>query len=287
MYPKAPIFTSPAFGDAWWTVTIPEGKWICEFYGVSLIISLQSLMFRALRPPFQTYNGTETKRARIDGTWGPQTFRAMWAYAKKINAPAAVLQVLEADARAQRITDQDVRIAIWMLFYQPRPIDLDYGNAQRDVRTDEPLLSLQPINNITLLAGTAPPKYLQRPALPDSAFTTQYLPICTEQSVRDTMTSPPQPAGGINAPLDPPVTAAPSTENGPGASTEASGGPTGAGGTGGSGGAGGPGGGTIGAPVKSTSWLTIGLIALGVGGLGYALFSDNESSRPRRRATER
>lgn len=169
-YPQPPNFTSNRFGDAWWHAQRGRTWNVVEYTGFASIAQMQAMIFAGVRPGARTWDGTMARRIRIDGNWGPETMRGLYAYALARHAPDNLLAFIRNDGQRQRISRDSLGIGLWYTFHQPRAIDLDVGpvtGGTRVQRTDAALLFDVPLDAIRLNAATVPPAFLSRPGIPE------------------------------------------------------------------------------------------------------------------------
>jgi uncharacterized membrane protein YgcG len=126
--------------------------WLFESVGPAVIAQLQQTLRTGVRASDRTYDGSliGTAPFEVDGVWGAQTFRRMWAYAKvlgdrnMLNAPQQKLDLIARDARASSITIDSAAMAVLLTYF-----------VQRAVRSGSSE-SFEPAVFAALLSGNTP-----------------------------------------------------------------------------------------------------------------------------------
>jgi len=125
-------FLSATPGSAWWKND--RTAEVCSSTGAGVIASLQLVLRNALRGPWTSYDGTHTSRPLVDGSWGPGTNAALWAYLALLGF--ADRGVVAVSGSQQKISVATLRLGLWVAFYQPRRVDLDI-QGERVRRVDQ------------------------------------------------------------------------------------------------------------------------------------------------------
>jgi len=126
--------------------------WLFESVGPAVIAQLQQMLRTGVRSSDRTYDGSliGTAPFEVDGVWGAQTFRRMWAYAKvlgdrnMLNAPQQKLEWIARDARASSISVDSAAMAVLLTYF-----------VQRAVRSGSSE-SFEPAVFAALLSGNTP-----------------------------------------------------------------------------------------------------------------------------------
>lgn len=180
MYPAPPTFITNHPGDAWWYAQRDRQWYVVEYTGFAMIAHMQAMLFAGVPRGSRTWDGVTPIHIRIDGNWGPETMRGLYAYARLQHAPDNLLNLIRASGASTRITTDALGIGLWYTFHQPRRVDLMVGpvtGGTRTQRTDPAMLFDVPLDRIHLRVPTTPPVFLSRPNIPEVGIETLPRPI--------------------------------------------------------------------------------------------------------------
>lgn len=163
---------------AWWTHSRAGDVYVCVARGISVLTALQSVLWSALRAPWDSYDGRHTARPRVDGNFGPETMAALYAYAKKKGLDSKILAGIKADGYAKRISIGTLALAVWLTYYQPKIYDVDIA-GKRVQRLDPAQFGEVPAASLVIPNNAVLWKWLWRPQVDqDISTVASEMPTC-------------------------------------------------------------------------------------------------------------
>jgi hypothetical protein len=165
---------------AWWLVTrqavidagvtdpLPNAfakRQRCSANGLGVLTTVQSVLRNGLLAPWQSYDGSHSRKPTIDGNFGPESMAALYAYAKQQGLPDYILNTIKQDGQAKRISNTSMAAAILLTYYKPRQVRVPQGAGSVD-RTDTPILGvLTSTDVLTVPENAVLWKFKERPEI--------------------------------------------------------------------------------------------------------------------------
>ena len=144
-------FASPVSNSAWFTSS-DGNTWIGN--GKSVISDLQQKIKTVLTAPTVAFDGTQVTGAiitRVDGVWGPATYRALSAFVRHLTVSPNDQALVDDGARRNTITRAVLQIALQASYRINHP----GVNVQVPADAIPPTYNVDPGGDISRLTGAA------------------------------------------------------------------------------------------------------------------------------------